>query len=198
MAGLESKPLQTPLRGYCIFCLVLIVSHLPPVVIEQYYDDTAPLTKAVFVWITDTGSRIHTAGVFCVALAMLGMLMKDAYEGFSRARTGPGALKDGATVPAAAFPTNALESALADPLTSQPSFTLTSKLQLLLVSTAFCAQQIALGDVISELLLGVVLVGMGVTWLMRKRRAADCATPGDDAPEKKAVVSEGNPEKAAV
>ncbi|KAJ6453978.1 hypothetical protein C8R45DRAFT_629834 [Mycena sanguinolenta] len=195
---------ESILTVYCVFCMVLIVSYVPPVLIEQLYTKapTDPIAKAFFVWITDTGSRLHTAGVLCIALAMLGMLARDAYEGLSRLfGTGPIALKDGASVPAAVFSTGTLNATAVIPLTSQPSFTLNSKLQLLFVSTAFCAQQLALDDVISQLLLGLVLFGLGLTWLVRNRHSARGPAPASNTQDrvgKEGIVGEGSLKKAEV
>ncbi|KAF7360910.1 hypothetical protein MSAN_01120900 [Mycena sanguinolenta] len=213
-----SNPVKAFLKVFIIFCIVVTLSNVPAVLIEKYCPTApwAPVTKAVFVWITDTGSHALAGWMFCVAIAMLGMLVTDSYKGLSRTLSaspvGPIALEDGITVPAAA-PT---EEA------TQPSLTLGSKLLLLFVSTSFCLQRFFMDDVISveqplwlnigvallyilrglqilQLLFGAFLVVMSVTWL-RKRRSVGRSTAPARVPEmnEKVVVGEGNPEKIEV
>ncbi|KAJ7233593.1 hypothetical protein B0H12DRAFT_1143584 [Mycena haematopus] len=198
MAGL-SPQVKALLNAYIILCTVVSVSYLPPVLIERHYPAAAPVA-AVFVWITDTGSRALAAAMFVVAIAMLGLLLGDAYKGLARSfssntSTGPIALEDG-----------------------------TSKLFLLFTALSFCAQNFVLSGVVSldrtlwhnvgstamhigqglqvlETLFGVFLV---FVWLRKLcSRGAARAQQADDAPvdggdEKAALVVEDSEKKASV
>ncbi|KAF8185310.1 hypothetical protein K438DRAFT_1974019 [Mycena galopus ATCC 62051] len=136
-----SIPTRTYIKGYCVFCTVLALSYLPPVVIERHYPEAtwgAPVAEA-FRWITDTGSRGLAATHFCAAIVALGMLAIDAYKWLTRiGATGPIALEDGTAVPA-------FEGV--PPPTSQ--LNLASKLVLLFSSIYFVAIQIFLAKVVS-------------------------------------------------
>ncbi|KAJ6505530.1 hypothetical protein C8R45DRAFT_972979 [Mycena sanguinolenta] len=144
-----SSQVKLYFRTYFIFCMVVAFSYLPPILIEAFYPAAAPVA-AVFVWITDTGSRALAAVMFCLAIAMLGLLARDAYKGLFRAlttsSTGPIALEDGTATPAATGPTPNAEVAI--PQATQLPLTAVRKFLLLFISTSFCAQQFLLNDIV--------------------------------------------------
>ncbi|KAJ7234044.1 hypothetical protein B0H12DRAFT_1143291 [Mycena haematopus] len=221
MAGL-SPQVKALLNAYIVLCTVVSISYLPPVLIERHYPAAAPVA-AVFVWITDTGSRALAAAMFVVAIAMLGLLLGDAYKGLARSfssntSTGPIALEDGTSVPALPEPTTQA--------TPPPTLTLTvpQKLFLLFTALSFCAQNFVLSGVVYldrtlwhnvgtaamhigqglqvlETLFGVFLV---FVWLRKLcSRGAARAQQADDAPvdggdEKAALVVEDSEKKASV
>ncbi|KAJ6474382.1 hypothetical protein C8R45DRAFT_1011470 [Mycena sanguinolenta] len=217
-----SKPVKAFFRAYIILCTVITFSCVPPVLIEQYWATAswAPIAKTVCVWIQDNGSHALAGGMFCVSIAMLGVLVTDAYKALSHilsaSSTGPIALEDGVTVPAEAPPTTEAET----PLPTQPSLRLITKLLLLFGSTFICT--LFLSDVISvqrslwqnigaalmyilrglqilQLLFGAFLVVMSFIWL-RERRSAERDPAQAVAPEadEKAAGEEGKREKAEV
>ncbi|KAF7367768.1 hypothetical protein MSAN_00840900 [Mycena sanguinolenta] len=188
--------------------------YLPPILIE-YYPAAAPVA-AIFVWITDTGSRALSAAMFCLAIAMVSLLVKDAYKGLFRAPSmspaGSIALDDGTVVPAGAGSTPDAEVEILQIRTTRLPLTLARKLFLLISS--FCAQQFFLNDIVSverpllqnigaaviytlrefqvlQLLFGAFMVIMAVT-VMKKRRPERAATQTDDAPGSRVDVGDEN------
>ncbi|KAF7367789.1 hypothetical protein MSAN_00843100 [Mycena sanguinolenta] len=223
-----SNQVKLCFRAYCIFCMVVAFSYLPPVLIEEYYPAAAPVA-AVFVWITDTGSHALAAVMSCLALAMLGLLMKDAYKGLARALstnpTGPIALEDGTAVPTATGSTP--NAGVETPQRTQLPLTATRKLLLLFIFSSFCTQQFFLSGVVSvnrpllqnigaalmfilrgfqvlQLLYPAFMIVVAITMIKKRRaeraaaQAGNAQVPGVDVGDEKAVDVEEKIEASVV
>jgi hypothetical protein len=146
------------------------------------------MAVAACVWVTDTFARGITALCFCMATAMSSMLLSDARQWLTRARSAsPIALEDGTAVPPTPTTANAEADAEAPAVAAKP--TLISKLISFVFCTYFFVRNLFVYGVVShdrpvlenftaaalyilrgfEVLFTALLVLGFVAWLKKKR-----------------------------
>jgi hypothetical protein len=104
MAQMSANTSKAYVRGYYIFCLVLILFFLAPALMDRYYPEAPALARATVGWFRDTLSRGFAALTFLAAIYNICSLSSDAYKWLSGLRsaspaTGPIALEDGTAEP---------------------------------------------------------------------------------------------------
>ncbi|KAJ7852252.1 hypothetical protein B0H13DRAFT_1904701 [Mycena leptocephala] len=90
--------------GYATFTIVLVLSYLPPVLLQHFYPEAASVTVAApFVRVRDRLARGFAAHAFFKALYMFCSLINDAHKWLTGASpaTRPVTLEDGTIDPAA-------------------------------------------------------------------------------------------------